>query len=97
MTEIPKWLRDIQEVARPAMVAFRHEPPDGFLFQDDGERWFDWPDLFGIPVYNVRFSTWWVTGDEDVPLLPIWKGELTNARESMIREFQCRYAKTGDF
>lgn len=71
--------------------------PELFLFQDGGEgAWFDWPDLFGVTVCNVE-ARWYIYGDEEVPLLPVWKGELTDARKSAIREFQARYAQTGDF
>jgi len=96
MTQIPDWLQKLMDTTRPAMVAFNGDCPDAFLYDNRTDDWFDWPDLFGIPVFNTR-AGWIVADDEECPLLPLWKGELTGQREMRIREFQLRFANTGDF
>lgn len=100
MNSIPDWLHEIQERARPAFQAFDpKDMPFAFLFFQKDEDFFDWPYLFEFPVCNVSDSIYQsVSQDEDCPLHPIWHGrEMTPARHQSVREWQCRYAQTGDY
>lgn len=87
------------------MDAFKKGPvvrdnPNGFIYFGENETWFDWPDLFGIPVYNVSGNGYMqnlYNEPDECPLVPVWVGEETDDRRRMTREFYLRYTRSGDF
>ena len=105
MKTIPDWYIDLVDSTRPALQAFRiegnhcYDMPVCFFYISNGEDWYDWDDgICDIPVYNASWNVYVaVAQDEECPLFPVWRGEMTPKRESMLREFQLRFAKTGDY
>ena len=101
----PDWYIKLVDKTRPALQAFRldgnhvYDMPSCFLYMSDGDDWYDWDDgVCNIPVYNVSWTCHvLVAQDEDCNLFPIWKGEMTPKRESMLREFRLRFSESGDF
>ena len=98
----PTWLTEIKEKARPAFQAFGEDIPACFVFFSDEESFFDWPDLFDIPVYDANnglfgFLHCLYNEPEECPLVPLWSGEMTGKRQLMTREFYDRYTRSGDY
>tara|TARA_R110000737_G_scaffold352606_1_gene399336 strand:+ start:431 stop:724 length:294 start_codon:yes stop_codon:yes gene_type:complete len=74
------------------------DTPDLFIYFGDCEDWFDGDSILGIPVYNSNTCmAHSVSGDEECPLMPVWKGEVTDSIQSKVRVFQLSFANTGDF
>tara|TARA_R110000822_G_scaffold128_2_gene566 strand:- start:292 stop:675 length:384 start_codon:yes stop_codon:yes gene_type:complete len=100
----PSWLSELTEEVREASKAFKNEWPDAWLYlgyseSNDAEKdWYDWSeDLLGLPVFHcpawLKHSGY---DGEHQKILPVWKGDVSN-KSGIIREFECRLAKSGDF
>lgn len=100
----PSWLIELTEEVREASKAFKNEWPDAWLYLGDSESndaekdWYDWnEDLLGLPVFHcpawIRHSGY---DGEHQKILPVWKGDVSD-KSGIIREFECRLAKSGDF
>jgi len=100
----PQWLIDLTEEVREASKAFKGNWPDAWIYLGENEGNFpdnDWydcdEDLLGIPVYHCPA---WLKHSgcdgEHQKILPLWKEDVSNKLE-IIREFECRLAKSGDY
>jgi hypothetical protein len=100
----PDWLMKLIEDVREASLAFHGKKfPDAWLYtgKDEGsehEDWYDWDEpLLGLPVYHTPA---WVKHSgydgEHQHIIPLWLGDVSNKKD-MMREFECRLAKSGDF
>jgi len=100
----PLWLMALTEEVREASKAFKDDWPAAWIFlgdsesNDSGKDWYDWPEpLLGLPVYHcpafLRHSGY---DGEHQRILPLWKGDVSG-KSGIIREFECRLAKSGDF
>lgn len=100
----PQWLIDLTEDVREASKAFKGNWPDAWLYlgkiegNEPEKDWYDWPeDLLGIPVYHC--PAWLMHSGYDgehQKILPLWKEDVSDKR-SVIREFECRLANSGDY
>jgi hypothetical protein len=103
MTSTPEWLRTLIDDVREASKAFPDERwPDAWLFIGEQpvnpEEWYDWDQpLLGRPVFH---SPAWITHSgydgNHQKIVPLWYGDVSDLK-SVIREFECRLAKSGDF
>ena len=101
----PSWLIELTEEVRSASKAFKNDEwPDAWLYlgyseSNDAEKdWYDWSeDLLGLPVFHcpawLKHSGY---DGEHQKILPMWSGDVSN-KSGVIREFECRLAKSGDF
>jgi len=100
----PDWLEELTNDVREASKAFGKYWPDAWLYlgNDSGSPedggWYDWPDpLLGLPVLHcpawLRHSG---HDGEHQRILPLWKGDVSG-KTKMIREFEARLEKSGDF
>lgn len=66
---------------------------------DDGEYWYEYEELFGIPVYRTPARLTHSGHDgEPQTVIPLWLGDVSsNKHYNMRREFEARLAKSGDF
>ena len=100
MNQQPQWHKDLSDELREACKAFvGKQSPDAWLYLGtDSEDWYDSDALLlGIPVYHCSASLQHFGYDgEPQKIVPLWKGDVSGKR-AMIREFECRLAKSGDY
>ena len=101
----PDWLEKLTEDVREASKAFGKDWPDAWLYlgHDFGNDaadadWYDWPEpLLGLPVLHcpawLRHSG---HDGEHQHILPLWTGDVSD-KSKVIREFEARIEKSGDF
>jgi hypothetical protein len=99
----PEWLTKLIDDVREASRAFKSEKewPEAWLYlgeYGDDTDWYDWDEtLLGLPVYHcpawLRHSG---CDGEHQRILPLWRGDVSG-KGSVIREFQCRLAHSGDY
>jgi hypothetical protein len=101
----PDWLVELHDELLQACKAFTNETfPDAWLYlgRNPGHRDNDWYDreelLFGKPVFH---ATPWLkhcsaADGEPQHIIPLWFGDVSD-KDRIIREFECRLGKTGDF
>lgn len=101
----PCWLVALIEDIREASKAFPSDGwPDAWLYlggsesNDIDKDWYDWHEpLLGLPVYHcpawLRHSGY---EGEHQHILPLWHGDVSD-KNAIIREFECRLARSGDF
>lgn len=101
----PDWLVELHDELREACKAFTDKTfPDAWLYlgRNPGHRDNDWYDceelLFGKPVYHAASWLTHVSADAGEPqhITPLWFGDVSD-KDRIIREFECRLGKTGDF
>lgn len=66
---------------------------------DNGGFWYEYEELFGLPVYRTRASLTHSGHDgEHQTVIPLWVGDVSSDKyDKMRREFEARLAKSGDF
>lgn len=96
----PQWHKDLSDELREACKAFTGKQfPDAWLYLGENEE--DWYDsdalLLGLPVYHCpAFLTHSGHDGEQQKIIPLWHGDVSG-KYAMIREFECRLAKSGDY
>ncbi len=99
------WLAILREDVRIASKAFKKDDwPNAWLylgdtpFNDPDKDWYDCDEpLLGLPVYHCpAFLGHSGYDGEHQMLVPLWLGDVSDKRE-VIKEFECRLAKSGDY
>ena len=99
--QLDQFRSDVREACKafPTVGDFPH----AWLMLDgngsDDEFWYEYEELFGLPVYRTRASLTHSGHDgEHQTVIPLWLGDVSRAKyDTMRREFEARLAKSGDF
>lgn len=103
--KIPEWELKLIEDVREASKAFNlNDWPDAWLYlghdwgHDPDNDWYDSDrKLLDLPVYHCPATLQHSGYDgEHQHIIPLWKGDVST-KQKVIREFQMRLAKSGDF